>query len=340
MGHGLEKYDDMFSVHQVPWHGLGNVLTDYPTINEAKEQSGLNWTASIKPSFYEAEPGVFVRIQGANAVIRNDINIPIGTVGDRYEIYQNDEMWQFIETMQMISKGQLETAGSLRNGSTTWVLMTTGVSEYINGDPIENFSLFRNSFDGSSNIQILETNIRVVCHNTLSIALKGAKNVFNVRHTASAQEQLAEVEKALGLKEKHRMKFAELMAHLASFKLTSTQMNDFVENVVFPMPTKISQIGGEVVSVEEASKKAVTTRANKVEALKNLIETGAGTNIDGVKGTAYGLYQAIVEWTDHVKGLKVTKNRDRKEVAFENAFWGTGADFKQTTLDQLLKLAA
>ena len=330
----------MFSVKERPWHGLGNVLTDYPTITEAIEASGLNWKASIKPSFYEASPGEFVRINGLNAVIRDDINIPIGHVGDRYEIYQNDEMWRFIEAMQMKSGCKLETAGSLRNGSTTWVLSTAGTSEYISGDPIQQFFLFRNSFDGSSNIQLLFTDIRVVCNNTLSIALKGAKNVFNVRHTSNANEQLAEVEKALGLKEKHRMKFDEIMAHLASFQMTATQTSDFIENVVFPMPQKINQVGGQVVSVEEASKKAITARKNKIEAIHKLIETGAGADIAGVRGTGYGLYQALVEWSDHERSLKVTKNRDRKEVAFENAFWGTGADWKQDVFNNLLKLAA
>lgn len=340
MAHELTANDKMFSVKERPWHGLGEVLTDYPTITEAKEASGLNWTASIKPSYYEAEPGEFVRISGLNAVIRDDINIPIGHVGDRYEIYQNDEMWRFIEAMQMISQNKLETAGSLRNGSTTWVLSTAGTTEYINGDPVQQFNLFRNSFDGSSNIQILFTNIRVVCNNTLTAAIKGAKNVFNVRHTSNAAEQLAEVEKALGLREKHTMKFNEIMAHLASFQLTATQTTDFIENVVFPMPQKITQLGGQVVSVEEASKKALTSRKNKIEAINRLIETGAGANIKGVRGTAYGLYQALVEWSDHERSLKVTKNRDRKEVAFENAFWGTGADWKQDVFNGLLKLAA
>lgn len=340
MAHEIQEHDNMFSVREVPWHGLGNVLTDYPTITEAIEASGLNWTASIKPSYYEASPGEFVRIEGLNAVVRDDINIPIGHVGDRYEVYQNAEMWQFIEAMQMMSKSKLETAGSLRNGSTTWVLSTAGTAEFISGDPIDEFFLIRNSFDGSSNIQLLFTDIRVVCHNTLSQALRHAKNVFNVRHTASATEQLNEVQKALGVREQYKIKFHEVMAHLASFKMDATTTQNFIENVIFPEPKKIVQTGGSVVTVEEASKKAVTARKNKIEAINKLIEGGAGTDIAGVRGTAYGVYQALVEWSDHERSLKVTKNRDRKEVAFENAFWGTGADWKQNAFDQLLKLAA
>lgn len=336
MAHEIMEHDNMISVRERPWHGLGVILTDYPTIQEAKEQSGLTWTASIKPSYFEASPGEFVRIPKQHAVVRDDINIPIGAVGGKYDIYQNDEMWKFIEAFQMLTKCKIETAGSLKNGAITWVLAKNGTAEYITGDPIEEYFLFRNSFDGSSNIMNMFTNIRVVCANTMSMAIRDSNNIFKVRHTANASVQLEEVQKALGMREKYRMKFGEIMAHLASFKMDATQTVDFLENIVFPMPQKIVQVGGEVVDVEEASKRAITARTNKLNKVIGLVDGGYGADIPGVHGTAYGVFQALVEWSDHEKSIKVTKERNRDEVIFENNFWGTGADFKQACFNELL----
>ena len=340
MAHLIEEHDNMVSANGVvPWHGLGVVLEDYPTIEEAKDASGLTWTASIRPSYYEVEDGSFARIQGTNAVIRDDVKVCIGSVGDRYEIYQNDEMWQFIETFQMFTKCKIETAGSLRNGAVAWVLAKNGTAEYVTGDPIEEYFLFRNSFDGSSPIMTMFTNIRVVCHNTMSLALRDSRNIFKVRHTTSAEQQLPEVQKALGLREQYRIKFGEAMEHLKSFQLKGSEISNILETVIFPMPKQIVQEGGKVTDIVEASQKAMTARKNKIEAVTKLIDTGKGTDIANVVGTGYGLYQALVEWADHGKSIKVTKNRSREEVKFENVFWGTAANFKQDCFDALIQMA-
>jgi len=339
MAHMIEEHDNMIYVREVPWHGLGVQLEEAPSVEVAKETSGLNWTASIYPSYFEGTAGSFTRIKGANAVVRDDIKIAIGSVGDRYEIYQNDEMWRFIEAFQMFTNCKIETAGSLRNGAVTWVLAKNGTAEYISGDPIEEYFLFRNSFDGSSPIMNMFTNIRVVCHNTMTMAIRDSRNIFKVRHTANADQQLEEVQKALGLREKYNLKFGEAMNHLKSFSFNTSELDNFLGNVIFPMPQQIVQKGGEVIDLKEASKKAVTTRKNKIEAVLKLVETGAGADIAGVKGTGYGVFQALVEWADHVKSIKVGKDRDRKEVIFENSFWGTGADFKQDCFDALMKAA-
>jgi phage/plasmid-like protein (TIGR03299 family) len=339
MAHQIMQYDNMISVKERPWHGLGVILEDVPNIQEAKEKSGLIWTASIKPSYFEASPGEFVRVPGQNAVVRDDVPVVIGAVGDRYEIYQNDEMWRFIEAFQTETNCKIETAGSLRNGAIAWVLAKNGTVEYVTGDPVEEFFLFRNSFDGSSPIMTAFTNIRVVCSNTIALAIRNARNIFKVRHTASAESQLEEVHKALGIRENFKVKLDEAMDHLVTVPFGAKKTEQFLADVIFPIPQQIVQQGGKVVDIKEASKKALTTRTNKINAVLNLIETGAGADIAGVKGTAYGLFQALTEWSDHERSIKVTQNRDRKEVLFENAFWGTGAQFKQDSFDALLKAA-
>lgn len=351
MAHMIEENDNMFSVKEVPWHGLGTVIEEAPTVQAAIDLSGLNWTAGIEKMVVMreiTEGGVTVQVPipvlDQYAVVRHDKNLVLGVVGGRYEIYQNHEMWAFIEEFQKQSGIKLETAGSLRNGRTTWVLAKKGEIEALKGDVIEDYFLFRNSFDGSTPISVLFTNIRVVCNNTLSMALKGARNIFNVRHTASAGDQIKEVQKALGLKYKYQERVQEVIAALVAKPFTEKQTKELLEGVIFPEPNRIVQNidaqGQPVHSLEEATKRAVTARNNKINAVLNLVETGAGADIPGVKGTLWGVYNALTEWADHDKQIRVIEGRDSKEVRFESALFGTGAKFKEDLLPELLKLAA
>jgi phage/plasmid-like protein (TIGR03299 family) len=252
-------------------------------------------------------------------------------------------MWQFIDEFQRQSGIVLETAGSLRNGKTTWVLAKKGSIEAVNGDVVEEYFLFRNSFDGSTPISVTFTNIRVVCNNTLTMALRGARNIFNVRHTSSAAEQIKMVQKALGLKYIYQQQVNEVIDALVKTALTESRQVEILNTVIFPEQTKIVQTvddnGQPVHSLEEAGDNAKTMRKNRINAVLELVETGAGTDIPGVKGTMWGLYNALTEWTDHSKTLR-NRGLAVSESKFENAFFGNGAKFKADALNELLKLAA
>jgi phage/plasmid-like protein (TIGR03299 family) len=338
MAHEIMQNDSMFSVRETPWHGLGNVIQDYPSIHEAVTASGLNWTASLNKMITES--GIIV--PDHNAIVRDDTQQVLGIVGNRYQIYQNDEMWQFIDEFQKQSGIKLETAGSLRNGRTTWVLAKNGTIETISGDPIEEFFLFRNSFDGSSPISCMFTNIRVVCNNTLTAAIRGCNNIFNVRHTASTGGQIKEVQKALGVRSKYQEKVSEAFQVLANKKINESETQNILENIIF-FPKKKNQTVGEndeVLASEELSQKAETSRQNNIEAVLHMVESGSGANIPGVKGNLYGLWNAVTEWADHDKRIRVTENRDENEVRFENAFFGTAAKFKAEAFTELMKIAA
>lgn len=351
MAHEIMEHDQMFSVRTTPWHGLGNILSDTPDIETAKEMSGLTWSASLRQMKIETtiidpngiEIPIDIPVLDNKAIVRDDINMVLGVVGNRYDIYQNQEMWDFISTFVDESEIKLETAGSLKNGKTTWVLAKNGTIESISGDPIEEYFLFRNSFDGSTPISVMFTNVRVVCNNTLTMALKGANNIFNVRHTNSATDQLKEVHKALGLRSKYQTKVKERLDYFAKRKMTSNQVIEFLEEIIFPDPKKLKGISvnvgqNDVVPTQaEVSARAVTTRENKINAILDLVDTGAGADIKGVRGTAYGLYNAMTEWADHEKQTRVTEGRDPNEVKFENAMFGTGAKFKEQAMTELFK---
>ena len=350
MSHEITANDKMYSVNEVPWHGLGTVISDYPTVTEAIEHSGLNWNVSLENMYVpmvidDNDTSVNIEVPNQKAILRNDNHSVLGVVGSRYTLYQNSEMWSFIEKFQEKSGILLETAGSLKAGRTTWVLGKNIKErmEIVSNDPIEEYFLFKNSFDGSSPVSILFTNIRVVCNNTLTSALKGSKNTFNVRHTASMSGQIDQAEKALGLRYKYQESFKTAMDHLAKFKMGLTDMSNFISGVLFPMPTKFDQTVGQgdlVMSIDEIKGRAITVRNKRIEEMEEMIVAGAGADIPGVYGTGYGLYNAITEWADHSKQTRTTGENDPQETKFINSFYGTGATFKNDALNSLLKLAA
>ena len=341
MAHEIMEHDNMFSVREKPWHGLGVILENAPTIDVAIQESGLDWQVEVWPSFVQSPDGSLIEVPERNAVVRTDINKVIGSVGNRYTVYQNDEMWSFIEAFQDKTDCKLETAGSLRNGRNTWVLAKNQELEYLAGDPVEEYFVFRNSFDGSSPIMVMFTNIRVVCNNTMQMAIRGANNIFKVRHTINAQNNLDEVQKALGYREKYQVRMLESMKVMLAKNMTATDTTDFLENVIFPKARQVKQVvgaDGKVNTVMEITKRAETMRSNRIEAVSNLVETGAGADIAGVRGTAYGMFQALVEYADHEKQIKVGE-RDRLEAKFENTFWGSGATFKTDCFKQVMAMA-
>jgi phage/plasmid-like protein (TIGR03299 family) len=348
MAHEIMENDTLFYVmasqRDVPWHGLGTPLTTAPTIQEAIVASGTNWEAELV-ALMIMDGNKAVTVPNHFAVQRQDTRQVIGVVGSRYQIYQNSVMWEFIKNFQEQSGIILDVAGTLRNGATTWVLAKTKDSKlkYQNGEVIEEYFLFRNSFDGTTPIQVMFTMVRVVCNNTLTMAIRGARNIFNVRHTMNAEEQVKQVQKALGLQYAYINKADEIIQALMKKALSATETIDLLNEKIFPLPTKIIQTVGAdnqpVHELKEATKHAITARKNKIDRVLELVETGAGTDISGVRGSLWGIYNAITEYVDHERTLKTGKNRAPLEQKFENAFFGTGATFKADALDLLLEAA-
>jgi hypothetical protein len=167
--------------------------------------------------------------------------------------------------------------------------------------------------------------------------------MFNVRHTSSAENQIKEVQKALGLKYKYQERVQEVIDTLVKTPVTATRQAEILNTVIFPEQTKIIQTvdddGQPVHSFAEAGDRSKTIRTNRINAVLELVETGAGTDIPGVKGSMWGLYNALTEWADHSKTIK-NRGRAVNEAKFENAFFGNGAKFKEDSLVELLKLAA
>lgn len=337
MAHEIGQYDNMLSVHKTPWHGLGVVLDDYPTIKEAQIISGLTWTVRKEPVCFQqvSENDVtLMPILDNFAVVRNDLNIPLGIVGKQYEPYQNEQMFAFMDTFTKTANSKIETCGSLRNGRVVWALAQAGTSEYVKNDPTNQYFLFKNGFDGSQNIEVCFTNVRVVCNNTLTAALRTTKNVWRIRHTSSLHAQMDTVQAAIASQIQHEAHLANVMQELAKTQLTSAQVNQIVAEIVIADVKEADEYLQDAKDLNALATKHQLKVIHKILALHDI---GVGTDIKGVRGTAYGVLQACTEYADHYRTIR-RGDRSYAEARFESIMMGSSHQFKTTAFDYFLNM--
>lgn len=186
--------ESMFYTRTAPWHGLGVRVEEVLGSKEALIQAGLDW--KVEQTDVYAASGE--RIPGYKANIRDIDRSVLGIVGDRYKIVQNEEAFAF--TDGLLGEGvKYETAGSLAGGKIVWMLAKLPEKYIISGDAIEPYLVFCNSHDGSGAIRVAMTPVRVVCQNTLNLALKGASRVWSARHTGNVMSRMDEARETLQL---------------------------------------------------------------------------------------------------------------------------------------------
>ena len=186
--------ETMFSVRETPWHGLGRIIMDAPASREALELAGLDWQVESRNIY----SGTGAMIPGYRANVRSTDDAVLGVVSDRYRIVQNEEAFQF--TDDLLGEGvTYETAGSLQGGKKVWMLARLPRKYLIAGDQVEPYLVIFNSHDGSSGVKVAMTPTRVVCQNTLNLALNTAKRSWTARHTENVLLRVQDARETLQL---------------------------------------------------------------------------------------------------------------------------------------------
>ena len=184
--------ETMFYTRQAPWHGLGTRVEHTLNSQEALVAAGLDWQVIQMP--VQIEDGR--SIPGFKANIRDRDNQVLGVVTDRYKVVQNQDAFAF--TDELLGEGvSYETAGSLQGGRRTWILAKLPQRYIISGDEITPYLVFMNSHDGSGAIKAAMTPIRVVCQNTLNLALSTAKRSWSAHHTGDIKGKMEDARYAL-----------------------------------------------------------------------------------------------------------------------------------------------
>ena len=204
------------------WHGLGNVVPqNVMTIEEALELGGINVEYELKPVYitqpWATAPVASVLVPDKFAIVRKSDNKPMGVVGKRYTIIQPREGFEFIDALIDSGEAKYDTVGSLAGGKRIFITAKTTNDILIGGEPSERIAkylFFRNTFDGTSAVEVLFTNVRVVCANTENFALRTAHNRYSIRHTASWQSKVLEARKVLEISFAHDAEFEKLANEL------------------------------------------------------------------------------------------------------------------------------
>lgn len=312
----------------VPWHKSGTPVDGLMTAQEALEAAGLNWNVTKTP-IYTDIGGSQVQIPGHFAITRTSDSRPLGVVGARYRPVQNEEAFSFLDELTRTGEAKYETAGALGHGERIWILARIpGSVEVVKNDIIDQYITLYNSHDGSKALGVFMTPIRVVCQNTLNAAVRGASGVFQIRHTHNYRQKMNAARDMLGFASDYYMAFTEAMKTLAARPVDDSTTLAFIDTVM-PEP-KTAQEG------------RIESWRDRQSSLHALVETGLGTDLPGVRGTVYGLYQAATEYADHHLSLR-TGSLDDAETASRKAestlFAGTVQKFKQRALDAALALA-
>ena len=292
-----DAVETMAYVRLEPWHGLGTKVDHAMTASEALQLAGIDWMVRSFPCYFEEEDGLFSQVPNAVANVRETDKKVLGVVTDRYKICQNVEAFDFLD--HVIGKeggAHYETAGALFGGKQVWLLAKMdGVS--VLGDQIDPYIVFKNSHDGSTGIQVAITPVRVVCNNTLTMAIEGAKRLWSTTHTGNLDGKLEEARETLRKIKDYMEKYPEVAKAMYSQNLYKDEVPKILEKL-FPMP--------EPINGEPPVKIAI---AHVEKARQDVFNIYQGTpDIAKFNGTAWGLYNAISDWSMHVKPLGDLEN--------------------------------
>ena len=218
------EVETMFYTRVAPWHGLGTCVENAPGSQEALKVAGLDWKVVQKPIF--TEEGQLVG--GFKANIRDRDNQILGVVTDRYKVVQNEEAFAFTDAL--LGEGvRYETAGSLQEGRRVWLLARLPREYIIAGERISPYMVFSNTHDGSGAVKTALTPIRVVCNNTLNLALRTAKRSWSMIHTGDISGKIEEAKNTLFLADEYMSALGKEFENLRGIRLSEKQVMDYIE---------------------------------------------------------------------------------------------------------------
>ena len=301
--------ETMMYVGETPWHGEGTYVGDDNVYSkEALVASGLEWGVH-KAECYAQEDGGDIFIPDMRAVLRDTDNAYMGMVGKDFNLLQNSEAFEFMDSLVDEGKMKYHTAGSLRNGKRIFILGKIGQYEALPNDLVDKYILLYNSHDGTGALRCLPTTVRVVCANTVALALsQGRGQGISVRHTKNMRSRMDEAQQIFGLAQEQLSEVEDFHKALAQTQMSNTQWDEF-SNILIPDP-------------EEG--KNNTRAKNNREKLQNLYLMGRGSEISGVRFTGWAAYNAVTEYVNYSRS-----SRGGQANRFESALFGSGATLIQ-----------
>ncbi|MGY4727143.1 DUF932 domain-containing protein [Burkholderia pyrrocinia] len=309
-----------------PWHGLGNHLPPKQSLEVWKRAAGMDWSIEEAEVRFVAAGnnslGSIHAFPEQKVLYRSDTKAPLSVVSSRYAVVQPSEILEFYRDLTEHSGFELESAGVLKHGKKLWALARTGQSVALKGkDTVNGYLLLATACDGTLATTAQHTSIRVVCNNTLQIALGDSTGVVKVPHRS--QFDATAVKRQLGIAVSSWDAFMARTKALADRKITDSTAEAFLRRVLTYSTASLPD--RETVAVNERAIKAVG---------QLYAGRGKGADLASASGTAWGLLNAVTEYVDHHRRARTDDHR------LDAAWFGAGATLKQKAWDEAMKLVA
>ena len=317
----------VFTVGTPPWHGLGTTVASAVTSQEAIGLAGLDWLVEQWPVSAIAPDGTATKPTGRFlANVRSDTRTMLGVVSNKYRPFQNHEAFTFADAIVGEGQAKYETAGGLREGRRVWMLLRLPNELKVGtGDTLRPYLLLFNSHDASSPLRAVLTTIRVVCQNTLNLAMGLAGNDgVTIRHRGELAAQVNQARTTLGLAHRRLKSFGDEVIAMKSVPMTGGRLERYFESVL--------------PALGDATPRERTNRAKAIERL-NVNFSDPTNTVGGMRGTLWAALNAATEYADHHRRFRGTSHAAKAENRLDSIWFGSAHEFKQAAYRSALELA-
>jgi len=311
------EFESGMLVRRSAWHGLGTVVQEAPTCEEAIRLAGLDWHVDEEPIYLVDGQ----QIPSRKALVRESDRRVLGVVGSGYRPLQNSEAFSFFNPLLADGDASLETAGSLRKGQRIWILARINGAEadVVAGDPIKGYLLLSNSHDGTLAVRVAFTMIRVVCNNTLTAAHEEGKTCIRMLHRSGLDRALEIVRKSVDLARQTFSFSLESYREMTRHQLPVEGFREYVRSV-WQIPEDEPRV------------------PDSYEELEALFDAGTGNAGRGVSGTVYAAYNAVTEWIDHRRGTSGRGRRSTPDSRLDSSWFGPSAAIRDRAYEEAVAL--
>lgn len=343
---------NVFVAGEAAWHGLGVQVAEAVSSQHAITLAGLDWAVEKLPLLFKHPvTGEIVGQEESFGIVRKDTAGYLGTVGSRYQPIQNAQAFEFLDKVIGEFDAKYESAGSIHGGKKIWLLVHLPKQSFaVNGqDKVEAYALFSNPHDGSGVALCVPTSQRVVCNNTLRVAISGSKGKgLSIRHTGNVKAKIAEAQSALGLAVEGFHKFRDQAEVLARTPLPNVE--DYFDNVLDQVldvtaaealkgfnPLEAALLTAEArAKKEEAFLKACERRSNILDDILQRYESPTN-GVGGTRGSAWSALNAVTEHANHAEpSRKIGSQHAQASRRFESVTVGDADRLNQIALEQAL----
>jgi phage/plasmid-like protein (TIGR03299 family) len=315
MSHLIES---MAFVRDTPWHGLGNRLTEQQPLEVWLREAGMEWSIDQSDVLFNvSSTGMHIRSHtDAKVLYRSDTLAPLSVVSNRYKVVQPSEVLHFYKDLVEAGGFELETAGVLKGGKKLWALARTGQETLLRGnDRVKAYLLLATSCDGTLCTTAQFTSVRVVCNNTLQMAVADRSGAVKVPHSTKFDPQSVKEELGIGLSAWDA--FIGNMKSLSQRPLSAVEAAQFFSDV----------LDEQVLDMDNP---AVSRAMQQLTSLYS--GAGMGSLLTSSRGTAWGALNAVTEFVDHQRRAR------SQDYRLDSAWFGQGAQLKGKALTQALTL--